>query len=119
MGQKNTQDQRGNVQKLFDRLTLSWRLVADRRVSIAHKIIPLVALGYILSPVDFIPELVLGPLGVVDDVGVAILALEFFIRMAPSDVVREHLRDLQGRMGGDDRGYDTGDIIDGDYKKKR
>lgn len=104
---------RGAIQTLFDRLTLSWRLMADRRVNIFHKLIPPLALLYILSPVDIAPEILLGPFGLVDDIGVAIFALEFFIRMAPNDVVREHLRDLRDRIM-DQRG--EGDVIDGDYR---
>jgi hypothetical protein len=34
--------------------------------------------------------------------------------MAPSDVVREHLIDLQGRMGRDSR-YEGDDVVEGEY----
>jgi uncharacterized membrane protein YkvA (DUF1232 family) len=114
---RTVQDDRGSIQKLFDRFTLSWRLMADRRVGVFHKLIPPLAVLYVLSPVDFIPELlvpILGPLVVMDDIAIAIMALEFFIRMAPSDVVREHLMDLQGRMGRDSR-YDGDDVVEGEY----
>lgn len=114
---RKSEDNRGNLQKLFDRLTLSWRLMADRRVGIFHKLIPPLALLYIVSPIDFIPELLvplLGPLVVLDDIGVAIAALEFFIRMAPSEVVKEHLRDLQGRFS-NDSGFNEDDVVEGEY----
>ena len=116
-----SEDNRGNLQKLFDRLTLSWRLMADRRVGIFHKMIPPLALLYIISPVDFVPELlvpILGPLVVLDDIGVAIAALEFFIRMAPSDVVKEHLRDLQGRFY-DKSTFSDEDVVEGEYHVKK
>ena len=115
---RKTQDNRGSLRKLFDRLTLSWRLMADRRVGVFHKLIPPLALLYVVSPVDFIPELLLGPFGVVDDIGVAILALEFFIRMAPSDVVKEHLRDLQGRFY-EEASYADEDVVEGEYNVRR
>lgn len=110
------QNNRGGIGKFFDRMTLSWRLMADGRVSLFHKLIPPLALLYILSPIDIAPEILLGPFGVVDDVGIAILALEFFIRMAPSDVVREHLEDLQRRYMGKRRNADSENVVEGQYK---
>lgn len=110
------QDNRGSITKLFDRMTLSWRLMADGRVSLMHKLIPPLALLYVLSPIDFVPEILLGPFGVVDDIGLAILALEFFIRTAPSEVVREHLADLQRRYYSDKRkNTSEEDIVEGQY----
>jgi uncharacterized membrane protein YkvA (DUF1232 family) len=106
----------GGIAKFFDRMTLSRRLMADGRVSLFHKMIPPLALLYILSPIDIAPEILLGPLGVVDDVGIAILALEFFIRMAPSDVVREHLEDLQHRFMGKRKNADGENVVEGQYK---
>ncbi|HLA43368.1 MAG TPA: DUF1232 domain-containing protein [Aggregatilineales bacterium] len=111
---RNAEDNRGTMQKLFDRLTLTWRLMIDSRVSIGHKIIPPLALLYLISPLDFIPDILL-PFGVIDDIGVVILALEFFIRMAPGEVVREHLNQLKQRFTTDDDGFGTGDVVDGDY----
>lgn len=108
-------DRRGALARLFDRFSLSWRLMADGRVSLFHKLIPPLTLLYLISPIDFAPELVLGPLGVVDDIGVAILALEFFIRMAPSDVVREHLEHLQNRFSQTTKRKNDENIVEGNY----
>ncbi|MFP4322904.1 MAG: YkvA family protein [Anaerolineales bacterium] len=112
-----TQDKRSTLQKMFDRLTLSWRLLADRRVDLPYKIIPPLALLYLLSPIDIVPDVFL-PFGIVDDVGVVIFALEFFIRMAPNDVVREHLKDLQERVirDQDDKPRGSDDVIEGEYE---
>ncbi len=112
------QDRRNVLQKLFDRLTLSWRLLADRRVDLPYKVIPPLALLYLLSPIDIVPDVLL-PFGIVDDVGVVIFALEFFIRMAPNEVVREHLQELQERVirdQGGGSGGDEGDVIEGEYE---
>lgn len=114
-------DKRGGIGGLFDRFTLSWRLMADGRVNLPHKVIPVLALLYLISPVDFVPELLLGPLaplGVIDDIGIVLLALDFFIRMAPSDVVREHLEDLQRRYtGAAQRKSKTDDnVVEGEYR---
>lgn len=48
------------------------------------------ALAYLASPVDVVPELVLGPLGLVDDAGVVTGAAFFVYRMLH---VRRILRD--------------------------
>ncbi len=107
------------IQKLISRASLSWRLLTDGRVNMGHKLIPFIALLYVLSPIDFIPEIVFGPIGVIDDMGIFIAALEFFIRMAPADVVRDHQRDLQDNISGmDDQGYGTGHVVDGEYRRK-
>lgn len=114
-------EKRGGVGGLFDKLTLSWRLMTDGRVNIAHKIIPLLAVGYLLSPIDIIPEVLLLPggplaaLGLLDDIGIALLALNFFINMAPSDVVREHLEHLQNRFSQTTKRKNDENIVEGNY----
>jgi uncharacterized membrane protein YkvA (DUF1232 family) len=108
------QDRRGQLQKLMDRMSLAWRLIVDRRVDLGYKLIPLVGLLYVISPIDFMPEAFLGPFGVFDDIGVILLALDFFIRMAPDDVVKEHLRHLRGRMAGTQTPSQDG-VIEGEY----
>jgi len=109
---QNNDAKRGQLQRLFDRLSLAWRLMVDRRVNVVHKLIPPLALLYILSPVDIAPEIIFGPLGLIDDVGVAIFALEFFIQMAPNTVVKEHLRDLQGHFISQ---HEDENVVEGEY----
>jgi uncharacterized membrane protein YkvA (DUF1232 family) len=50
------------------------RLVKDPNVSRVDKIIMCTWYIYLLSPIDPVPELLLGPIGVVDDVGVGFRA---------------------------------------------
>jgi uncharacterized membrane protein YkvA (DUF1232 family) len=82
--------------------------------------IPFAAIAYVLSPFDFLPEMLMGPLGVFDDVGIIMLGLTLFIQAAPPDIVREHLRALsagRGELGpGDDEAasYPDEDIVDGE-----
>lgn len=106
---------RGNVRKLVDRIALSLRLMLDRRIDASYKLIPPLALLYVLSPVDAIPELLFGPFGLVDDVGVALVALEVFIRMAPPEIVREHMNVLKGHSGKTRDDYFEADVIEGEY----
>jgi uncharacterized membrane protein YkvA (DUF1232 family) len=115
------EEQAITIRNLFDRALLTWRLLWDKRVGFLPKLIPLVGLAYIISPIDFIPAFLTGPLGVLDDVGAAgliLLTLGLFIQMSPPDVVREHLREL-GASGAhlDDEldssaAQPTGDVID-------
>ena len=116
--QSTEEDRRGSIQKFFDRLSLSWRLMADRRVGIVHKLIPPLAVLYILSPIDFVPDIFL-PFGYIDDIGIGILALEFFIQMAPSDVVREHLNELKSRFvdNSQEQGQQqSGNVVEGEFR---
>ena len=79
---------------LWDNLRLTWRLAQDNRVAPAIKlIVPIAALLYVLSPIDVIPDFLLG-LGQIDDLGIIggtiLLALRLLPRLAPSPVLAEH-----------------------------
>jgi len=76
--------------RLWNNVTLSWRLLLDRRVSGRAKLIPLAALLYLFSPIDFLPEIAFGPLGALDDIGVLLLALQMFINSAPKEVLQQY-----------------------------
>ena len=91
--------------QLLRQLVLVWRLLWDRRVSWKSKLVPLGVLVYILSPLDFLPD-ILFPIGIADDLGVLVFGLQFFIQSAPPDVV-EALR-----VGGE---RSTPHIIEGEY----
>jgi uncharacterized membrane protein YkvA (DUF1232 family) len=82
--------QRSQLEKFFQRGLLTLRLLFDQRVDLSYKLIPLLAFLYILSPIDLIPEAALGPLGVFDDIGILLLGMESFIRLAPRHVVQEY-----------------------------
>ena len=53
------------------------------------KVLPFAALAYVLSPLDFLPD-VLPIVGQLDDLGVLILGLKGFLRVCPTDVVSFH-----------------------------
>jgi uncharacterized membrane protein YkvA (DUF1232 family) len=90
------EEKRNQLQKLMDRIRLTLLLIFDPRVDLGYKLIPLFTLLYILSPIDVMPEAALGPLGIFDDIGVLLLGLEMFIRMAPQHLVREYSRAQEG-----------------------
>lgn len=76
---------------------LAWRLFWDRRVPLWTKLIPLLALAYIIFPADILPDLALG-FGKFDDIAILLIGVKLFIELSPPDVVREHLRALGARI---------------------
>lgn len=82
---------------MIDRLRLGWRLLRDPRIPAARRLLPaVVAVIYLLSPIDAIPDFLLG-FGQVDDIGVIALALAavgMLTKWSPREIVAEHAADL-------------------------
>jgi uncharacterized membrane protein YkvA (DUF1232 family) len=92
---------------------LAWKLLTDPRVPVLTKLIPIITFLYILSPVDFVPEAVFGPLGVVDDLTLLIIGIRGFIALSPSDIVERYRQQL-GSSGAPSQA--KGETIDGTYR---
>lgn len=73
-----------------DMAVLLLRLMGDPRVPPASKAIALLAFGYMLSPLDLVPEVFLGPIGLIDDLVVLGTALSRMLNHVHPDVVRSH-----------------------------
>ncbi|WP_019123470.1 YkvA family protein [Brevibacillus massiliensis] len=73
-----------------DLFVLLARLLRDKRVPLQAKTIAGVAVAYFISPVDFIPEAIVGPLGMMDDVVLAVFALRSILVDVDSKIVAEH-----------------------------
>lgn len=70
-------------------LKMLWRLYGDARVSRLDKAIVLATIGYILMPMDLIPDFI--PfLGQVDDIYLLALALDRLLNNAGIDVLLDH-----------------------------
>lgn len=84
-----------------DQLRLSWRLLRDERVPALKFALPALLVFYVVSPIDPIPDFLIG-LGQTDDLGVVIMGVLLLARviprLAPEDIVDEHLRAM-GRGG--------------------
>lgn len=80
--------------QIIEQARLAWKLFSDVRVPVALKAIPFIAVAYVLSPIDLVPDFLIG-LGWLDDGSLLMLALVLFINLAPRDVVDEHLRALR------------------------
>jgi uncharacterized membrane protein YkvA (DUF1232 family) len=72
-------------------IRLFFRLIKDPRVPPLPKLVPLAVLGYLIIPIDLLPDLV-PALGQIDDAMIVILALRFFLKLCPKRVVEEHVR---------------------------
>jgi uncharacterized membrane protein YkvA (DUF1232 family) len=66
-----------------------WGIARDPRTPLPLKALLLAGLAYVVTPVDFIPDIV--PIvGQADDLTVLLLVLDLFIQNAPRDVREEH-----------------------------
>jgi uncharacterized membrane protein YkvA (DUF1232 family) len=109
----------GNVLRDFAlRSRLILRLMADGRISFLLKLLPVGALAYLISPIDFIPAAVAPIIGTVDDVAIVWLGLALFLEMCPPGVVREHLKNLlsSSQISGEEgqAANDESEIVDGE-----
>lgn len=77
------------LQPIIDQFRLTWRLLRDPRVPVWTKAIPLATLIYVVSPLDFLTDL-LPLIGLVDDFAIVAAGLRFFESAAPDYVVAEH-----------------------------
>lgn len=80
---------------LHRRVWLTWKLYRDPRVSPKLKrAITVGALAYVLSPVDILPDVLLG-IGQVDDLGVlaglVFLLSSLLVKFAPEDVLLSYV----------------------------
>ena len=77
------------IRGTINEFILTWRLLRDPRVSMWAKIIPIAALLYVLSPLDFIPDFIIG-IGQLDDLGVVFAGLRLFQAVIPGYITDEH-----------------------------
>ncbi len=85
----------GMLHGFVEQARLSWRLFRDPRVPTVAKAIPVVTALYLISPVDWVVNLI-PILGQMEDVAVIGLGMTLFIRAAPQDIVNQHLAEIRG-----------------------
>lgn len=73
-----------------DLFHLLCRLVADPRVPMAHKVKLAAAIAYFVSPMDLVPEGLVGPVGYVDDIALAAYVLNGLLNSSHAHAAREH-----------------------------
>ena len=75
---------------LPDLTVLLVRLLGDERVPLFSKAVAVGGVAYVLSPIDVMPSLLLGPVGLIDDLVVVAACLSGMLNRVHPDVVRAH-----------------------------
>ncbi len=75
---------------LPDLTILLMRLLRDDRVPIAYKVLAVAGVAYVFSPIDLVPSLIFGPIGLVDDLVIVAGTLSRMLNRVHPDVVRSH-----------------------------
>lgn len=101
----------GFLGEVMDQIRLVWRLLTDSNVPIWAKLIPPLAIFYLISPIDLLPDPVLG-LGQLDDLAVILLGLKLFVEMCPKGVVQHHRDELAGNTPPNP----DGEVVDASYR---
>jgi uncharacterized membrane protein YkvA (DUF1232 family) len=103
-----------SLRALIGQARLAIRLFREPRVPTALKAVPVIALLYVLSPIDLVPDFIPG-LGQLDDLGVILAALELFVRICPSAAQAFHREAVAQR-----RPYapmaSTDDVIEAEFR---
>jgi uncharacterized membrane protein YkvA (DUF1232 family) len=100
-------DQVGWLREFLRHFELAWQLLWDNRVPFTTKLVPMLAAFYLVSPIDFIPDALLG-IGQVDDLVLVLVGLRMFISLCPPEIVSEYMKfgapseDRKGRTTGQD-----------------
>lgn len=66
------------------------RLSLDKRIPPSKKVKFFAGITYFISPMDFFPEALVGPIGYMDDIAVAAFILNDFINKNDIEIVHEH-----------------------------
>lgn len=85
------------LRAVWNQIRLTWRLLRDPRVPLWTKIIPFAGFIYVVSPLDLIPDVLIG-VGQLDDLGIILAGMRLFETVAPPEVVAEH-REALARSG--------------------
>ena len=120
---KNLSDQ-GFWREMWHQIRLAWYLLRSPEVPIYLKVLPALAIIYVLIPTDLIPD-VFPVIGQLDDLTALIVGAKVFIELAPQDVVNRRVRSMRsqapvgdGEGTGNGQGDDPSDssiVIEGDF----
>ncbi len=91
--------QGGAMRSFVNRLKLIMRLMADRRVNIFLKLLPLASVGYLILPADLIP--IVPFISALDDAAILWVGSTLFVELCPDDVVQEHKMALESNLQND------------------
>ena len=73
-----------------DVFILLWRLARDPRVGGRHRMLLGTGIAYYLLPLDLLPEALIGPAGLLDDLVLGVFVLNTILSDTDEAIVREH-----------------------------
>lgn len=73
-----------------DIFVLLWRLTKDKRVGAKEKVLLGSAVVYFVSPIDLLPEMLVGPIGYLDDLIFAVYVLNRILTTTDPAILRQH-----------------------------
>jgi len=91
---------------MFKQFRLVWLLLQDSRIPLWIKSIVPLSFLYLISPLDFIPDVILG-LGQLDDLGVILLGMTLFVKLCPQNVVENYQNQLEYGFDSEDEAVET------------
>jgi uncharacterized membrane protein YkvA (DUF1232 family) len=77
------------LRALLSQVRLAVRLLRDPTVPLLTKMLPMFAALYVVSPLDFVPDII-PVIGQLDDLGVLAVALEAFLKLCPPGATEFH-----------------------------
>ncbi len=95
------QKQTGLTRSMWQHLRLVVKMFASRDVPLFLKLIPVAAVIYIISPLDFVPD-VIPVMGQLDDIGIFLLGMKMFIDLSPQNVVDDIMNGIR---------FDDGELV--------
>jgi uncharacterized membrane protein YkvA (DUF1232 family) len=106
----------GLFRTLVGHARLALRLIREPGVPLVAKAVPFLALAYVISPIDFLPD-VFPIVGQLDDLGIVALALQLFIRFCPPAATAFH-RDAIAQSRPYSPSTVPGDVIDAEWRRE-
>ena len=90
--------------RLISSIRLIWKLLTDSRVPFWIRIALPLALIYVISPIDILPDFI-PVMGRVDDIIAIVAGIMILLKLAPKKVVNQYKKDDKN-------------IIDGEYREE-
>ena len=85
------------------------RMMLNSQIPFKYKLLPILAVLYVVSPFDFLPDFI-PMIGWADDLIVLILAIFAFIGLSPKNIMRDASKDDQPQKNKSSK------IFDGNYR---
>lgn len=101
-----------------NQLIVLWHAFLDRRTPLYLKLVMIAVVAYVISPIDFLPDVFAG-IGWIDDALLLAFAVDWIISRLPRDIEETHRRPTN-RAKADDLGdkSDESRVIEGTARRQ-